>query len=318
MLEESEPTVLTISSSSAIWQLRGDEVLLARVGPAAVGLDGVDLAVVGEEAERLGQRPARRGVGREALVEDTDRCLEARVAQVLVEARKIFRHHQALEGDDLAGERADVEVLFTLQRLLGMTTRHEQIDIEGDVGALVGGADEDLTDARQAVAGHRAAHAVIYRHVAPAQHLEIARDQRRLEGVTRGLFTRVIVGQEKRTDGIAGAKFQPEGFSSDLAHEAVRHLEQQATAIAGLAVSGNPATVGHAGQGFNGGLQQFVARLPFHMGDQTEAAVVAELSRMVETFVHGACLTEKSCVQMLFSSIFPVIVIGYLYFYTCR
>ncbi len=50
--------------------------------PVAVALDGVDLAVVGQQAERLGQRPARERVGGEAGVHDGDRRLHALVGQI--------------------------------------------------------------------------------------------------------------------------------------------------------------------------------------------------------------------------------------------
>ena len=49
---------------------------LARPHRIAVPPQRVDLAVVGEHAERLGQRPARRRVRRIALVKDRDRRLE--------------------------------------------------------------------------------------------------------------------------------------------------------------------------------------------------------------------------------------------------
>src|SRR3712207_7380299 len=48
--------------------------------------DGVDLAVVGEEPERVRERPAREGVGREARVHHRDRGLDALVEEVGVEA----------------------------------------------------------------------------------------------------------------------------------------------------------------------------------------------------------------------------------------
>jgi hypothetical protein len=42
---------------------RGGELVAARLGPLAVAGNGVDLAVVGEVAERLRQRPAQVGAG---------------------------------------------------------------------------------------------------------------------------------------------------------------------------------------------------------------------------------------------------------------
>ena len=65
-------------------------------GPVAVAGDGVDLAVVGEEAEWLGQRPFRQGVGGEALVEHADRGLQALIAQVRIEGGQVRRASSGL------------------------------------------------------------------------------------------------------------------------------------------------------------------------------------------------------------------------------
>ena len=51
-----------------------------------VALDGVDLTVVAEQAERLGPFPGRQRVGREPLVEDGEGCREPFVGQVEVVA----------------------------------------------------------------------------------------------------------------------------------------------------------------------------------------------------------------------------------------
>ena len=62
---------------------------LAGPHPVDVAGDRVDLAVVGEQAQRLGELPAREGVGREARVDDRERALQLGVAQVGVEAGEL-------------------------------------------------------------------------------------------------------------------------------------------------------------------------------------------------------------------------------------
>ena len=64
----------------------GLQIGLAGPHVVQVAAQGVDLAVVGQVAERLGQLPGREGVGAVALVHDRQRALEARVAEVGVEA----------------------------------------------------------------------------------------------------------------------------------------------------------------------------------------------------------------------------------------
>ena len=72
------------SSPNSVRVQRG----LAGAHPVDVAGEGVDLAVVGEQPQRLRQLPAREGVGREARVDDRERALQLRVAQVGVEARR--------------------------------------------------------------------------------------------------------------------------------------------------------------------------------------------------------------------------------------
>ena len=59
----------------------GAKAALARAHPVEVAAQGVDLAVVGQVAEGLGQLPGGEGVGAVALVHDGQRALEAGVVQ---------------------------------------------------------------------------------------------------------------------------------------------------------------------------------------------------------------------------------------------
>ena len=78
--------------------------------PDAVAGDGVDLAVVGEHAEGVGERPGGEGVGAVALVEDGEAGDERRVAEVGVEVAERVRGEEPLVDDGAAGEADDVEV----------------------------------------------------------------------------------------------------------------------------------------------------------------------------------------------------------------
>ena len=60
----------------------GGQHRLAGAHPVPVAADGVDLAVVRDVAERVGQRPGREGVGGEPGVHDRDRALVALVGEV--------------------------------------------------------------------------------------------------------------------------------------------------------------------------------------------------------------------------------------------
>ena len=95
-------------------EVRPDQVgrhrTAARIHPVDVAADGVDLAVMRQEAVRVRQLPGREGVGGEALVHQRQRRLGQRVAQVLVEAADLRREQQALVDHRPGGERRHVQL----------------------------------------------------------------------------------------------------------------------------------------------------------------------------------------------------------------
>ena len=89
-------------------QVRPDEVgfhrAAAGVHPVDVAADGVDFAVMGEEAVRVGELPGREGVGREALMHQGQGGGGQRVAQVVVEVADLGGEQQALVDHGAGGE----------------------------------------------------------------------------------------------------------------------------------------------------------------------------------------------------------------------
>ena len=67
---------------------------------------------MGEQPERLCQRPAGQGVGRVALVEDRDGRFVLGIAEVGVEDRQLGACKKGFVDDGAAGEGADVEVIY--------------------------------------------------------------------------------------------------------------------------------------------------------------------------------------------------------------
>ncbi len=76
----------------------GVEQGLAGPHPVAVAHHGVDLAVVGDEPERVRERPAREGVGREPRVHDAQRRGDALVTQVGEELVELLGGEHPLVG----------------------------------------------------------------------------------------------------------------------------------------------------------------------------------------------------------------------------
>src|SRR5437870_12772416 len=96
--------------------------------------------------ERLGQRPARAGVGRVALMEHRDRRFVVRRLQVGEERRKLCAREQRLVDQRTARERAHEERLYLGTRIGDAPLDRAAGDVQralprGRIGAPVGGGD---------------------------------------------------------------------------------------------------------------------------------------------------------------------------------
>src|SRR5207253_10726336 len=113
------------------------QLALEALQRAAVGLDGVDLAVVREHAEGLRQRPVGQGIGRVPAVEDDEVRLQLRIVEVYVVAAELRAGGQRLVDDHARLQRGGVEG-GELPLDLGLDAK---------VGAWeVGGGKHSLTD----------------------------------------------------------------------------------------------------------------------------------------------------------------------------
>ncbi len=260
-------------------------------GPVAVAGDGVDLAVVGEETERLSQRPFRQGIGGEALVEHADRGLQALVTQVRVEGREVARHHQAFVDDGLVRKAADVVVGIVGVGHGRTATGTEQLDGEVLI-AQAFTADEHLFDLRQALQGQTAKHAGVDRDFAPANQREASSQDFAVHVGTGGFgFYRVLV-EKHHADGVLLGQLDCKVLLGHGTQELIGLLHEQAATVTGFAVGVDTTAVGHARQRLHGGLQKVVARFARHMGNQAKTTVVLEFFGMVQTCFHRHFLTR--------------------------
>jgi hypothetical protein len=173
--------------------LRG-QLRLARPDPGAVGGQRVDLAVVGEHAEGLGELPARERVGREALVEDGDRRLEERVAQVGIEVVQLAAHAERLVDHGPRGQRADVALPAAAHVALA-----RQIEPVLEVRGVAAGRrqHQHLPDLRQRGASGGAERLPLDRHLPPAEHPQPVLVEAALEPLRLAV---VLGGQEDHPD----------------------------------------------------------------------------------------------------------------------
>jgi hypothetical protein len=206
---------------------------LAGAMPVAVAAQGVDLAVVGEVAVGVRELPAREGVGREARVDQGEPRDQAPVLEVWEVLGQLGRGEHALVDERAGGEAGDRQRGQVV--LLDAAPDHVELALEGVlVGQVVRGRHEQLADARRHGAGGDAAVLRHHRHVAPAEHplplfFDVPLDQ--ALGVLAGPL---VARQEADRDPVAPGVGQLE--VELLAEEAVRRLQQDAGAVAGVRV----------------------------------------------------------------------------------
>ncbi len=261
----------------------------ARLRPGAVAGDGVDLAVVRQQAERLRQRPARRGVGGEALVEHHHARRQVGALQVRIQLRKPVRQHHALVADARHRQGHDIEVGQFAQLLLGAPARQEQRTLEAGGIERHRGLDEHLLHARHRAPCELAAGRDVDRHRAPAGDLDAFALQLRGERVAGARGVGVVVRQEHQARGVVRAECDA-GLACEIAQERVGLSDQQATAVAAQAVGGDAATMGHAYQRLDRTIDDGATGRVVELGDQAEAARVALVARVVQPDRAGADL----------------------------
>ena len=111
----------------------------ARIDPVDVAPHRIDLAIMGDEAERMRQLPAGECVGGEALMYQRDRRLGEWVGEIAIEAAHIMGQEQALIDHRAGGKAGHIKLgygglLVFLgqldQRILGLLADGEQLALE--------------------------------------------------------------------------------------------------------------------------------------------------------------------------------------------
>ena len=149
---------------------RRREQALARVHPVDVAAQGVDLAVVADEAVRVRARPVREGVGARSASAPWPGRLDARVDDVREVGRQLGRDQHPLVDERAVREARHVEDapardVGRAHRVLDAPAQHVQLPLEGEVLLQrLGPAEEHLPHHRLAGAGGGAERGVVGRH----------------------------------------------------------------------------------------------------------------------------------------------------------
>ncbi len=149
---------------------------LAGVHPVNVAAERVDLAVVGEVAERMGEVPGGKGVGAIPLVHQGERRQIALVAQIDIEALGLLGLHQALVDHHARGKTRNVEPLQFTQVaranfVLDPPSNHVQLPFEHVGGRVCAAGNEELPNRRLNALGQPTERAGVDGHIAPTEKL---------------------------------------------------------------------------------------------------------------------------------------------------
>ena len=238
----------------------GDALFTGQHG-VRVALDGVDLAVVQDEAVGVCAHPAGVGVGGEAAVHHADSGFIILVLQVGIEQAQVVHKEHALVHDGAAGQAGHISAVAGL---LEHAAHNVQLAVKIDALAHLGGLfDEALPDSRHTVAGLLAHGIRVHGNLAPCQKFEAFLAGDHLEQL-HGLRTQVFaLGEEEHAHTVLALVAKADvQFFGHLGEELVADLQQNAHTVAGLALGILAGTVlqpFHNGQCIVHGLVAFAA-----------------------------------------------------------
>jgi hypothetical protein len=277
-------------------QVRGQQRLPGR-HPVAVAADGVDLAVVGDQPERLGQRPGREGVGGEPAVHQRDGAGEPLVVQVGVEGRQLRRGQHSLVDQGPPGQRREVELVAGFgDPALGDLAQAEGHPLQLQAarklaGGALRGADEHLLEGRHHLQRAGPDALGVDRHRPPTEYPQSlggsGLGHHRLHPVTGGL-----AGRQERDAGGVAARCRQRDAEFGAGHrpqELVRDGDGDTGTVAALRLGPGGAAVVHVVQRRQGGADEGVARPAAEVGEAGHPAGVGFVARVVQALCGGHC-----------------------------
>jgi len=227
----------------------GPEQSLPRSHPVQVAAQRIDLAVVADKAERLGQRPRRECVGAVALVHERKSRGHPRITQFRVEVRHPERAHQPFvdEGSGRTArqiERAVAGQSVAPDRVFRHFARDKELPVEM-VTRYAAASGKHLADDRQRAASQFPHRFRTDRHIAPCQHLQAFSRETRFESPFAARAAGRILRQKHHAHPVRPGLRQ----SGDLlAEKSMRHLQQNACAIPRVRIIAGRAAVLQIGQ----------------------------------------------------------------------
>ncbi len=266
---------------------RARDRLLPRANPVDVPAQRVDLAVVAHEPERVREVPRRERVRREALVNHRERRHHALVGEIDEILADLVREQHPLVDERSRRHRGNVELLAVaklerLDRVAGFLADDVELALERVLVHRGSARDEHLADDGLDFLRAQRQSGVVGRHVAPAeQHLALARD-RALDLLHARHARGGLLRQEHHADAVLADRRQRQSLrAAHAAQKAVGKLDQNARAVALQRIGAGGATVREVLEDRKRLRDDRVALLALDVGDESQAAGVVLIRRIV-------------------------------------
>ena len=262
----------------------GDHPDLVALHPVLVAAQRVDLAIVRDHPEGLGERPLREGIGRIALVIDRKSRNEPLIPQIEIEIVDIGREEHALVDEGLVVQRADIKGRDA--RLTRAPLDAAAADVELALQFLGAAApriaEHDLFDCGARVLGLLADHGDIHRRLAPAIDIKARAQNFALHQCAAG-FLRCEIRTRKEdladTDPVVGRVVA--GAAHMFTEKLLWHIEPDSRAIAGLAIGVHGAPVPDVFQRRDTHRDDLALRLAVERDDEADAAGILLVFRII-------------------------------------
>ena len=263
---------------------------LARAHPVAIALHRIDLAVVGDEAVRVRERPRREGVRAEPAVHQCERRLEALITEVGEEHAELRRGEHALVDQGAAAQRREVGTLLGGQFVFDALAGDEQLAVEIDSGSTGGIGHEQLPERRHDLSGAEAQTRRVDRHVAPTQHGQAFVGHDGVDARLRLLGSGGVGWEERQPDRIRAVGREIE--RDDRAQEPIRDLDQDARTVTGVGLGAGGAAMLHVAQRADTHRHDGTRTATLHVGDEADATGVVFEPGVVQTGGRGKVRVE--------------------------
>jgi hypothetical protein len=217
-------------------------------------------------------------------VHEQQRRLEALVEQVGEELGQLRGGEHALVDERARRQRREVGGDLLLELVLDPLAADERLAVEVDARrSRQGSGDDELAEARHRRPRGGAEARGIDRHVTPGEDLQSLVGHDGLDRRLRLLGGDVVGGEEDQADGVAAHRWERCPLVGEHgAQEAVRDLDEDAGAVAGVGLGAGGAAMGEVGEGSEPDADELAAGHALDVGDERHPARVVLESRIVE------------------------------------